>query len=179
MKSSKVFHLAVVALMSVLLLTSGCKSKKLAMEAAAKEKAQKEEALRKQKEEEEMKRKEAEARVLKEQEEEAKRLADAKKQAELAPSVERVEQYFASISNAASVTSANSSISEALTMFSSEQATVLIVISEEGGEKDYDKPTNIKTYLNYLKDQKKNINRVSNIVLDSSGKIKELELKKQ
>jgi hypothetical protein len=33
--------------------------------------------------------------------------------------------------------------------------------------------------LNYLKDQKKNINRVSNLVTDSSGKIKEVELVKQ
>lgn len=177
MNSSKIFRLAAIALLSVLLIASGCKSKKLAMEAAAKEKAQKEEALRKQKEEE-LKRKEAEAMARKEEEERLAREAKSKTTTELSGSA-KVEQYFSAISNASNIISANSSISEALSMFSSEQTPVLIVISEEGGEKDYDKPTTIKSYLNYLKDQKKNINRVSNIVLDEAGKIKELELTKQ
>lgn len=177
MNSPKIFRLAAIMLLSVLLLASGgCKSKKLAMEAAAKEKAQKEEALRKQKEEE--MRKEAEAKARKEEEERLAREAKNKATPSLSGSA-KVEQYFSAISSAPSVTSANNSISEALSMFTSEQAPVLIVISEEGGEKDYDKPTTIKAYLNYLKDQKKNINKVSNIVLDDAGKIKELELTKQ
>jgi len=56
---------------------------------------------------------------------------------------------------------------------------VLIVISEENGQKDYDRPTTIRDYLNYLKDQKKNFNKISNIQFDGSGRITELELTKQ
>lgn len=90
----------------------------------------------------------------------------------------RLGQYFDAIANADNVTSANTSIDEALYMFTSPQAPVLIVISEEGGQKDYDRPTSIRTYLNYLKDQKKNINRIEHVKMDDAGKITEVELKK-
>jgi hypothetical protein len=46
----------------------------------------------------------------------------------------------------------------------------------EGETKDYDRPTTIRRYLEYLKDQKKNMNAVHNIQYDASGKITELEL---
>jgi hypothetical protein len=174
-------RLSIFMLVSVLLLTAGgCKSKKLAQQ-AAQAKAQQEEALRKQKEEE-MKKKEAEEKARKAAADEEERKArEAKANVKVAPaSTEvRLEQYFTAISTAANLNSANSSINEALSLFSSEQTPVLIVISEEGGEKDYDKPTTIKQYLNYLKDQKKNINRISNLVLDDAGKIKEVELVKK
>lgn len=171
-------RLGILTLVSVMLLTAGgCKSKKLAQQ-AAQAKAQQEEALRKQKEEE-LKKKEEEEKARKAEEERLAR--EAKANAKVAPpSAEvRLEQYFTAIATAANLNSANSSINEALSLFSSEQTPVLIVISEEGGEKDYDKPTTIKQYLNYLKDQKKNINRVSNLVLDDAGKIKEVELVKK
>jgi hypothetical protein len=90
----------------------------------------------------------------------------------------RLGQYFDAIANANNVTAANTSIDEALNMFSSSQAPVLIVISEEGGQKDYDRPTSIRAYLNYLKDQKKNINQIGHLKMDESGKITEVELKK-
>ena len=45
-----------------------------------------------------------------------------------------------------------------------------------GGEPDYDEPTKIGKYLNYLKDQKKNLNKVYNTEKDNNGKIKLLEL---
>lgn len=174
-------RLSIFMLVSVLLLTAGgCKSKKLAQQ-AAQAKAQQEEALRKQKEEE-MKKKEAEEKARKAAaDEEEGKAREAKANVKVAPaSTEvRLEQYFTAISTAANLNSANSSINEALSLFSSEQTPVLIVISEEGGEKDYDKPTTIKQYLNYLKDQKKNINRISNLVLDDAGKIKEVELVKK
>jgi mannitol-specific phosphotransferase system IIBC component len=172
----KISRFAIFALIAISLVMSSCKSKKLARE-AAQAKAQQEEALRKQKEEE-LKKKEAEEKARKE---EPERLAlEAKSKA--LPSLTgaaKLEQYFSAIAGAANVNAANNSINEALSMFSSDQTPVLIVISEEGGDKDYDKPTTIKAYLNYLKDQKKNINRVSNLVTDSSGKIKEVELVKQ
>ena len=53
---------------------------------------------------------------------------------------------------------------------------MLIIISKEGKTVDYDRPTTIKNYLNYLKDTKNNINQVEKVLYDSNGKIKELEL---
>jgi hypothetical protein len=86
--------------------------------------------------------------------------------------------YFASIAGATSVSQANMQIAEALKMFSSPDVPVLVIISKENNVVDYDKPTTIKAYLNYLKDTKNNINKVDKITLDSTGKIKELELLK-
>jgi hypothetical protein len=90
----------------------------------------------------------------------------------------RLSQYFDAIANAGNVTSANTSIDEALYMFASPTAPVLIVISQEGDQKDYDRPTSIRAYLNYLKDQKKNINTVEHVKMDDAGKITEVELRK-
>ncbi|MEP2772773.1 MAG: nucleoid-structuring protein H-NS [Fulvivirga sp.] len=91
----------------------------------------------------------------------------------------RLSDYFSAIANAPSIASANNSINEALNLFESPDALVLIVISEYNGKKDYDRPTTIKEYLNYLKDQKKNINRLGELTLNSAGKIAELELYKK
>src|SRR5437764_862765 len=104
---SRLGVMAVVVL--ALLASGGCKSKKLAKQAAD-AKAQQEEALRKQKEEE-MKKKEMEEKARKEEEE---RLARNK--AAAAPSgAMKLEQYFSAIASAANPNSANSSINEALT----------------------------------------------------------------
>lgn len=149
---------------------SGCKSKKKAMEAAAAEKArlEQEAELRRQKDEE----------ARREAEERAKREADAKAKAEAAAPRQKLEQLFGEIANSSNAASANRSISEALTLFASDETPVLIVISESGGMKDYDRPTTIKQYLEYLKDTKNNMNTISNLQFDSSGKITEVELKK-
>ena len=64
---------------------------------------------------------------------------------------ERLENYFQAIAQASSTTSANGSISEALTMFSNPNAPVLIVIYRGSGNPDYDEPTTIKKYLEYHK----------------------------
>jgi hypothetical protein len=162
----------VMLVLILTILAFGCKSKKKAMEAAAAEKArieQEEAALRKKQEDE---------RKQKEADEQAKRDAEAQSEAKAREPRARLTQYFESIANSGNVASANSNISEALTLFSSPETPVLIVISESGGQKDYDKPTTIKDYLNYLKDQKKNMNRISNLQFDSSGKITEVELRK-
>ena len=164
----------VMLIFSLLIVTSGCKSKKKAMEAQAaaerarveREAAEKQAADRKQRE-----------AALKEQE-----AAEAEKRAAEARASEprsKLNQYFKSISNAANVYSANSSIDEALSLFASADAPVLIVISESGGQKDYDRPTTIRAYLNYLKDQKKNADTISDLKFDNSGKITEVELKKK
>ena len=92
--------------------------------------------------------------------------------------VEKLESQFASIASASNVTSANQSIQEVLAMFSNQETPILIVIHEEGGVKDYDEPTTIKKYLEYLKDTKKNLNYISDIRL-AGGKVTELELKRK
>ena len=157
-------------------LGSGCKSKKKAMEAqAAAEKARLEQevASKKQREEEEARKKrEAEERARLEAE------AAAEKEKKSDPYM-KLEQYFSAIGGATSVASANSSINEALSLFASPDAPVLIVISESGGQKDYDRPTTIKDYLNYLKDQKKRADKLGKLQFDNSGKITEVELVKQ
>ena len=151
---------------------TGCKSKKKAAEAAraAEERARIEQEANLRKEEEQ-KRKEAE--------EAARRDAEARQREMLANEPKaKLNQYFQSISSSGNTASANGSINEALTLFSSPDTPVLIVISEEGGQKDYDRPTTIRQYLNYLKDTKNNSNSISNLQFDNSGKITELELRK-
>ncbi|WP_143960666.1 nucleoid-structuring protein H-NS [Litoribacter populi] len=93
--------------------------------------------------------------------------------------VSKLENYFNSIANSSNVNSANSSIQEALSMFANQQTPVLIVIYEENGMKDYDEPTTIEKYLNYLKDTKKNLNFISDVRVDNSGKVTELELRRR
>ncbi len=81
-----------------------------------------------------------------------------------------------SVASARDVNAANMAIREALLQFASEDVPVLILISQEGETKDYDEPTTIRRYLEYLKDQKKVSSRVINAEYDSNGKIKVLEL---
>lgn len=132
--------------------------------AVEKAKMEQEAAMRKQQEEAKRKQElEAEARA-----------AEAKRK-EIEPS-KKLDTYFSAIANSSSLASANSSISEALGLFASKDTPVLIVISEENGQKDYDKPTTIGDYLNYLKDQKKSINKISQLQFDNAGKITEVEL---
>jgi hypothetical protein len=153
---------------------AGCKSKKKAMEAsnAAAEKARIEQEAAANLE----KQKAAEEQARQQEAEEKARRVDEMRTRE--PSA-KLEQYFNAISSATNLPSANNSINEALTLFASGETPVLIVISESGGQKDYDRPTTIKEYLNYLKDQKKRADKVSNLQFDSSGKISEVELTKQ
>lgn len=63
--------------------------------------------------------------------------------------------------------------------FSSPETPVLIIISREGSMVDYDKPTTIRKYLDFIKDQKESRNAVESYQLDGAGKIKELELIKK
>ncbi|MDN5203047.1 hypothetical protein QQ008_16785 [Fulvivirgaceae bacterium BMA10] len=93
--------------------------------------------------------------------------------------IQRLGNYFNAVANASSTSAANNSIQEALSLFTSPDALVLIIISKSGSTKDYDRPTTIQKYLNYLKDQRKNINAIDNVVFDTNGKIKELELIKK
>src|SRR5690554_2268445 len=93
--------------------------------------------------------------------------------------VSKLEDYFNAIANASNVQSANSTIQETQSMFSNQNTPVLIVIHEENGVKDYDEPTTINHYLNYLKDTKQNLNFISDIRLDGSGRVSELQLRRR
>ena len=158
-------------------LGSGCKSKKKAMEAqAAAEKARLEQEAKAKKQREA---EEEAARKQREAEERARAEAEAAEKARKSDPYTKLEQYFNAIGSASNVASANSSINEALSLFASPETPVLIVISESGGQKDYDRPTTITNYLNYLKDQKKRADKLGKLQFDNAGKITEVELVKQ
>jgi len=91
----------------------------------------------------------------------------------------KLSYHFASIANASNLDEANRQINEALKLFESPGSLVLIIINKSGNQKDYDRPTTAKEYLNYLKDQKKNINAIDSFKTNSNGKITELELIKK
>lgn len=112
-----------------------------------------------------------------------KELEEKRKAEEAAKRLENtnvmIEDYFASVASASSTSEANLFINEALKLFSSTDSPVLIIISKTMDAVDYDRPTTILNYLNYLKDTGNNINRIHNVKYDDFGKITELELIKK
>ena len=117
------------------------------------------------------------ARERAQKEEEARRAAEEQEQAAAADVV--LGRNFNSIANAGSVSQANRVINETLSLFESPNTPVLIIIKQNAGFNDYDRPTTIENYLNYLKDQKKATEKISDIKYNSNGKINELELIKK
>ncbi len=118
--------------------------------------------------------KQAEEKIA--QEKEAARIA-REKALEAAKPENKLTSLFSKISNAPTDGAANQLIGKALNMFTSDQANVLVIINEENGEKDYDRPTKIGKYLNYLKTTKNNINKIEEIKW-AGDKIKTLILRK-
>lgn len=90
-----------------------------------------------------------------------------------------LENHFLSIAGAPSISAANERIAQAMQLFASPDVPVLIIISQAGGFNDYDRPTTIRRYLDWLKDQKVSPNRVEQAKYDNNGKITELELIKR
>ncbi len=120
------------------------------------------------------------ARERAQAEQRAREEAEAARAAEEARQPKNVlEKNFASICSASSVTQANRIINETLNLFESNNVPVLIIISQAGGFNDYDRPTTIENYLNYIKDQKVNRNKVYNLKTNDNGKITEVELIKK
>ena len=121
----------------------------------------------------------AKAMEEKERQEEEERLAEEQRLRDLEEQNKPktgLADYFNIIANATDVATANNAIKEALKLFESPDAVVLIRLNNYG---DYDKPTTAVNYLNYLKDQKKiNVN-VDNIKYNEENKITELELIKK
>jgi hypothetical protein len=96
---------------------------------------------------------------------------------ENAPKV-RLNEYFNAIANADNATSADAIISKALAMFVSSTTPVLMEIPDQNGKSNYDKPTTILAYFNYVKTLKKNLDDIKNLKMDKNGKIIEVELTK-
>jgi len=108
--------------------------------------------------------------------EEAEKKKEEVKKEVILKTDEQLDLYLQQIAKAPTAAEANALIEKVYDMFSSKTADVLIIISNAGGEPDYDKPTNIQTYLNYVKDQKLYSKKVYNLEMDNNGKIKLLEL---
>lgn len=117
------------------------------------------------------------ARERAQKNEEERRAAEEREHAQSTNVV--LENNFRSIANAGSTSQANRIINETLGLFESNNVPVLIIISQAGGFNDYDRPTTIENYLNYLKDQKISRNSVNDIKYNANGKISELELIKK
>jgi small-conductance mechanosensitive channel len=112
------------------------------------------------------------------EEERLRREEEARLQKEAAK-YSNIENQFMAIAGAPDVMTANEKISRALSLFASPDVPVLIIISQAGGFNDYDRPTTIQKYLNYLKDQKSYNNAIEQVKYDGNGKITELELIKK
>lgn len=124
-----------------------------------------------------------EARMAKEREERIKReeadrkqREDIEKQKAMREPYNKIEDYFKKVTSATNVYNANATIDQAMNMFSSPEAPVLIIIKKTGNIVDYDRPTTARQYFDYLKDQKKTFNKVDKLEMDSNGKIKEMIL---
>jgi hypothetical protein len=102
-----------------------------------------------------------------------------KKNVPLKTQLEMNFQGVADAAKAGNTTQVSQLTGNTLKLFSSDDAPVLIIISREGSSVDYDKPTNIKRYLEFIRDQKVSRNAVDNYQLDGDGKIKELDLIKK
>lgn len=119
----------------------------------------------------------AEIQRKKEEEEKKKKEAEEKKKEIILKTDEQLDLYLQQIATAPTAAEANDIIAKVYDMFSSKTADVLIIISGAGtSSPDYDKPTNIQKYLNYVKDQKLYSKKVYNLEMDDNGKIKLLEL---
>ena len=117
------------------------------------------------------------ARERAQKEEEERRAAEENERINSADVI--LGRNFNSIANASSASQANRVINETLDLFESSNVPVLIIIKQNAGFNDYDRPTTIEKYLNYVKDQKKAAEKVFNIKYNDNGKINELELIKK
>ena len=114
------------------------------------------------------------ARERAQKEEEDRNKNDQQEEQQAADAI--LGRNFNSIANAGSVSQANRVINETLGLFESPNVPVLIIIKQTAGFNDYDRPTTIENYLNYVKDQKKATEKVFDIKYNANGKINELEL---
>ena len=118
--------------------------------------------------------------------EEERQLEEERLRKEEMEKANREKQKYASITNtmagiagAGSYDDANSQIENAMNLYATPDVPVLIIISKENGYSDYDRPTTISKFLNYLKDKKSFKFGVESVKYNEQGKITELELIKK
>ncbi len=90
-----------------------------------------------------------------------------------------IDSQFGVIATTQNVDEANKQIDITLNDFATSDVPVLIIISKAGGFNDYDRPTTISKFLNYLKDKQQYNYKVDMVKRDGLGKITELELIKK
>ena len=122
---------------------------------------------------------EREAMLAKERAEQLAREREEQMRRESATAPKGLAEYFDLIAKTPDLATSNKYITEALGLFANENVPVLIIIAKSGDIVDYDRPTTIKKYLEYIKDQKVSRNSIENVVYDANGKITELELIKK
>ena len=117
---------------------------------------------------------------LRREEEEAKRLAEQQKQMKNLAQLDNINSHFFAVASAPSVEEANNRIQRAISLYASKDVPVLVIVSKYGdNQKDYDRPTTIDNYLNYLKDIKKYDKEIEAVKYNDFGKIIEIELIKK
>lgn len=118
--------------------------------------------------------------ILEKEKEDARKRAEEEARLQAQAKYDNVNSHFQAIASAPSVDEANSRIQKAISLYASKDVPVLIIVSKYGdNQKDYDRPTTIYKYLNYLKDIKKYNNEVDALKYDDFGKIIEIELLKK
>lgn len=116
------------------------------------------------------------AEAARQAEEERLKKLEEEQQKERTGSYQVIENYFKAIASASDLAEANTMINQALQLFATSDVPVLIIISQDGGFNDYDRPTTIRRYLEQLKDTKTHNKRIEQVKYDASGKITEIEL---
>jgi len=87
-----------------------------------------------------------------------------------------IDEQLNAIATSGSIDASNNQIQKTLQEFETPDIPVLIIISKNADFNDYDRPTTISKFLNYLKDKKAYKYRVENVQRNGLGKITELEL---
>ncbi len=87
-----------------------------------------------------------------------------------------LDEQFEAIATSGSIDVSNNQIQKTLQEFETSDIPVLIIISKNPDFNDYDRPTTISKFLNYLKDKKQYKYVVESVKKNSLGKITELEL---
>jgi hypothetical protein len=108
---------------------------------------------------------------------EAERLEFERQAREKAQKYGPIQDALIGIAAAQNLREANIRINQALEMFASPDTPVLILVSQEGNTRDYDRPTTIRKYLELVKDQKRYNNDIESVQYNAAGKITELELR--
>ena len=118
--------------------------------------------------------------MLRKQEEAARLKAEQEARQKELSKLDNINSHFYAVASAPSIMEANNRIDRALSIFASKDVPVLIIVSKYGNDqKDYDRPTTIEKYLNYIKDIKKYNKKVEAVKYDDFSKIIEIELIKK